>query len=659
VMRTWRGEGVQVVRSAGGHFCVEINPVQLSSGYFLAPQGLGSLLVNGKAVADPEDVPTGGEVVAGINPSSQRIWSAEFSYEAREGILEGIDAGSRQLRLLGDPTAYRLSSHPALSYADRSADVDPADYPFGGGFSLGWEELRPGLKVRLMLSRATGEVICVGAERDIVAGTIAEVDSGERRVVLSTGNSYAVPPGISIELDGRGADLSDLRPGYHLTGVLLPDTREVIAIEAESRVVYGRLVYINPDQGTLYLVDDSGDFRVFGFGADTRFYRFGIPVDAKGVKAGCWARLFLDGGGDVERADLAEVLPERREIFVSYDSSTGVLRTDEGSYLLSRRTLVAKNGYPVLAGDLVPGEELTLTCFLSGPGDEPLLASVSARTRPGVSSPLLEVAAPWRSGAVVISGTTSADRIYVRLPSGERMSVTAGKGGRFVCTIPLDALPAEGAGSLVLQVIAVDSSTGGVTGQFITVPAERSAAFPDLVGHWAAADVSALYAGGVVQGYPDGSFRPDAPITRAEFTVLLTKAVGWSGLNSSTGFADDQEIPAWARPFVAKARQGGLVHGYPDGRFLPDRQLSRAEAAVLLDAALRVFEPAAGASGAAALPWKDRERIPAWALPAVERLYAAGIMRGRSAEAFDPDAGMTRAEMAAAVCRLLEAIRSQ
>ncbi len=657
-LRTWRGEGVQVVRSAAGRCCVEMNPVLLASGYYFAEEALGSLLVNGEKVADPEDVPPGGEVAAGINPRSQRIWSAEFSYEEREGILEGVDAAGRRLYLLGEPAPYRLSSSPALSYADRSADVDPADYPFGWGFSLGWEELRPGLRVKLVLSRTTGEVICVKAQRDIIAGAIAEVDGEERRVVISTGNSYSVPAGISVELDGRDADLTDLRPGYYMAGVLLPDTREVIAIEARSRAVYGRLVYINHDQGTLYLVDDCGDFRLFTFGAAARFYRFGIPVDAKGVRAGCWARLFLDKGGTLARADLAEVTPERREVFVSYEASKGVLRTDAGSYVLSRRTLVTKNGYPVPAEDLVPGEELAITAFLSGPEDKPLLAAAAATTRPGVSSPVLEVAAPWRGEAVIISGKTSADKVYVRLPSGERLVAGVGRDGRFVCSVPTDALPPAGGGSAVLQVIAVDSTTGGVVGQFVTVPAERSAAFPDLAGHWAAADVSALYAAGVVQGYPDGSFRPDALMTRAEFVVLLAKAIGWSGSGGSTGFADDQEIPAWARPYVARAHREGLVSGYPDGRFLPGRFLSRSEAAVLLDAALRVFEPAAGSS-AEALPWRDKERIPGWALPAVERLYAAGIMRGRSAEAFDPDAGMTRAEMAAAACRLLEAIRSQ
>lgn len=659
VARTWSAQGVQVVRTGTGLFCAEIDPVRPSAGYFVAPEGWRTLLANGEPLADPEALPPGCEVRGFINPGSQQLWWAEFSYVEKDGYLSSLDLERRRLYLLGDASPYRLSPHPALAYLDRNADVDPADYPFGGGLSPGWDDLRPGLRVKLMCSPGSGDVIYVGAQRDLVAGTITGVDGVSGKVVLSTGSSYTVPPGISIRVDGRNAGFSDLRPGYHLAGVLLPDSREIIAIDAESRVVYGRLVYFNSDQMVFYLIDDRNTFRILSFSGDTAFYRWGIPVEAGTVRGDCWARLFLDADGTVRRGDLAEVMPERTEVFEAYDPVQGVIKTDGGKYRLSGRTLVTKNGFPVAAEDLVAGEELTLTCFLSGPPGNPLLAAVAGKTKPGISFPSLEIAAPWRSGAVVISGTTSADRLYLYLPSGEKETVAVGSGGRFVCTIPPERLGGEG--NLTLQVVAVDTGTGGVTGQFLSVPAERSATFPDLTGHWAAVDVAALYARSIVSGYPDGTFRPDNPISRAEFTVLLTKAVGWSGLSGTPGFADDRDIPAWARPLIARARQGGLVHGYPDGMFLPGRSLSRSEAAVLLDAALRVFNPGGTGDGSngVTLPWRDRERIPAWALPAVEHVYAAGIMRGRSAEAFDPDAGMTRAEMAAATCRLLEAICSR
>ncbi|HHW40829.1 MAG TPA: S8 family serine peptidase [Syntrophomonadaceae bacterium] len=661
--RTWRAQGVQVVRTGAGLFCTEINPAYPAAGFFLAPAEQRTLRVNGAPLAYPEDLPPGSEVRGWINPGTQQLWKAEFSYTEKEGFLSKVDLDLHRLYLLGEAAPYRLSSRAALAYLDRNTDVDPADYPFKGGASPGWEDLRPGLKVKLMCSTNGGEVMYVGAQRDLVSGTVVGLEPAENRIDLSTGHSYTVPSGISLRLDGREAGFSELRPGYHVAGVLLPGSEEIIALDADSRVVYGRLVYFNPDRQVLYLIDERNNFRILNFSGETAFYRWGIPIEAGTVEAGCWARLYLGDDGYILRGDLAEVMPEKTGVFRGYDPGRGILKTDGGTYRLSGRTLVTKNGLPVAPEDLVEGEEVTLTRFLSETPGGPLLAAVAGKTRPGTAAPRLEIAAPWRSGSVIISGATSADRLYLYGPMGEREVIPVGKGGRFVYAMPPEQISGgAGQGNLTVQVVAVDTGTGGVAGQFLSVPPENSVTFPDLADHWAAADVEALFARRIVSGYPDGTFRPDIPISRAEFTVLLTGAVGWSGLDASPGFADDQDIPGWARPLVARARQRGLIHGYPDGRFLPTRSLSRAEAAVLLDAALLVFNPepeADGSSSGETLPWQDRERIPAWAHRAVERVYAAGIMRGRSGNTFDPDAEMTRAEMASATCRLLEAIRSR
>jgi len=666
--RSWQAQGVQVVRTGAGLFCTEINPADRSGGFFLAPEEQRTLRVNGEPLVYPDNLPPGSEVRGLINPSSQRLWGAEFYYMEKEGFLSRVDLDRRLLYLLGEATPFPLSSHTALAYYDRNTDVDLADYPFGGGSYPNWEDLRPGLRVKLMCSTKGGEVMYVGAQRDLVTGTIVSLESDKNRIYLSTGHSYTVPSGVSLRLDGRKADFSELRPGYHVVGILLPDSGEIIALNADSRVIYGRLVYFNSKQQVLYLIDERNNFRILNFSGETAFFRWGIPAETGTVEPGSWARLYLRDDKDIWRADLAEIKPDKTEVFRKYDSERGILETDKGTYRLSGRTLVIKNGFPVAPEDLIDGEEVTLTQFLSDPPGGPLLAAVAGKTKPGTAAPLLEIAAPWRNGSVIISGTTSADRLYLYRADGEREVIPVGKGGRFVYSIRLDQDSDGGAGAgqkegeLTVQIVAVDTGTGGVTGQFLSIPPESGVTFTDMAGHWAAADVEALFARRLVSGYPDGTFRPNIPINRAEFTVILTGAVGWSGLNSAPGFADDRDIPAWARPLVARARQRGLIHGYPDGRFLPGRFLSRAEAAVLLDGALLVFNPeleADSSSSKEPLPWWDQERIPAWARRSVERVYAAGIMRGRTQYTFDPDATMTRAEMASATNRLLEAIRSQ
>ncbi|MGB9825733.1 MAG: DUF7619 domain-containing protein, partial [Desulfofundulus sp.] len=128
------------------------------------------------------------------------------------------------------------------------------------------------------------------------------------------------------------------------------------------------------------------------------------------------------------------------------------------------------------------------------------------------------------------------------------------------------------------------------------VPGEASKppviSFKDMQGHWAEAVVSRLAAMGVVSGYPDGTFKPDNEITRAEVTAVLARALKVSpGKEEDLKFADKDAIPAWAKGVVAAAAKEGLVKGYPqpDGTvtFEADRPLSRVEMAVL---AVRILE---------------------------------------------------------------------
>ncbi len=74
----------------------------------------------------------------------------------------------------------------------------------------------------------------------------------------------------------------------------------------------------------------------------------------------------------------------------------------------------------------------------------------------------------------------------------------------------------------------------------------------------------------MMKGYEDGTFRPNATITRAEMAVTLTNAVGRiSEDNIEAGFADDNEIPAWAKGSAAFVMWAGIMQGKNSNRFVP------------------------------------------------------------------------------------------
>lgn len=88
---------------------------------------------------------------------------------------------------------------------------------------------------------------------------------------------------------------------------------------------------------------------------------------------------------------------------------------------------------------------------------------------------------------------------------------------------------------------------------------------------------------GIVQGYADGTFRPNAPVSRAEALSILMRASRLQQPATATGVVlKDVPAEAWFSPAVRLAVSLGVVRGYPDGTFGPERSITRAEAAALI-----------------------------------------------------------------------------
>lgn len=111
--------------------------------------------------------------------------------------------------------------------------------------------------------------------------------------------------------------------------------------------------------------------------------------------------------------------------------------------------------------------------------------------------------------------------------------------------------------------------------------------FSDVDGsYWASDDIYTAFQKGYVSGYPDGSFRPDAPVTRAEFAAIVYGSMGQSipkgGDYLITKYFYDS-LDMWSTRRVNILGTMGLINGYPDGSFRPDNSVSRAEAVVILN----------------------------------------------------------------------------
>ena len=121
--------------------------------------------------------------------------------------------------------------------------------------------------------------------------------------------------------------------------------------------------------------------------------------------------------------------------------------------------------------------------------------------------------------------------------------------------------------------------------------------FPDVpASHWAFDWIEAIAAAGLTSGYPDSTYRPENPVTRGEMAVFLLKGMGItpSPPNDSDPFKDIDGH--WAAPYIEELFDQGITGGYPDGTYRPENLVTRAEMAVFLLKGMGVIPPAMNGS---------------------------------------------------------------
>jgi len=116
--------------------------------------------------------------------------------------------------------------------------------------------------------------------------------------------------------------------------------------------------------------------------------------------------------------------------------------------------------------------------------------------------------------------------------------------------------------------------------------------FNDTNGHWAEQSINELAKLRILNGYPDGTFKPDKEISRAEMTIIIMRILELTSTGkhipqTSTPSASEalqftDKIPDWAREAINKGVVNGIVGGYPDGTFKAEKNITRAEAASML-----------------------------------------------------------------------------
>ena len=145
---------------------------------------------------------------------------------------------------------------------------------------------------------------------------------------------------------------------------------------------------------------------------------------------------------------------------------------------------------------------------------------------------------------------------------------------------------AQAAANQQVNVAVVPSSSyGGDSDGSAYGGSDSSVKYKDITGYWGEPYVSTLASRGILGGFPDGTFHPNDNITRAQFAAIAVKALNVPPNGNPSTFND---VPAkyWAAPAIGAVSNAGLVTGFPDGTFKPEDKLTRAQALVILAKAL-------------------------------------------------------------------------
>ena len=155
-----------------------------------------------------------------------------------------------------------------------------------------------------------------------------------------------------------------------------------------------------------------------------------------------------------------------------------------------------------------------------------------------------------------------------------------------------------------------------LTEEVRTANSTQSNSLSDVTrGQWFNHAVSTLSSMGIVKGHNDGTFAPNAPITRAEFAAIAAR---FDDKNTDTSSKFTDIASHWAKNEIGIAANKGWINGYPDGTFRPNQYITRAEAMTLVNRVLNRLPENSSDLLDSMIKWPDNSDASAWYYLAVQ-----------------------------------------
>lgn len=175
--------------------------------------------------------------------------------------------------------------------------------------------------------------------------------------------------------------------------------------------------------------------------------------------------------------------------------------------------------------------------------------------------------------------------------------------------------------------------------------------FNDIQGNWAQPCITTLAQRQIINGYPDGSFKPNSPVTRAEFAAMLAKAFPDAPVVRTGGKFADVPNNYWASESIRKAYQTGFLAGYPGGVFQPSENIPKVQALVSLSSGLK-YVPVNSTQETLNAAFTDVSAIPEYSRSAIAAATEKQlVVNYPNVKTLNPNQFASRADVAAFMCQ--------
>ncbi|MDO4815443.1 MAG: S-layer homology domain-containing protein [Bacillota bacterium] len=175
--------------------------------------------------------------------------------------------------------------------------------------------------------------------------------------------------------------------------------------------------------------------------------------------------------------------------------------------------------------------------------------------------------------------------------------------------------------------------------------------FTDIAGSGYHDYIVAAANAGIINGYPDNTFKPKAEVTRAQFITMLYRSVGSPAVTGTLNFADKASIAAAYQDAVIWGVENGIIAGYGDNTFRPNQNITRAQMATFIYRYLKNVE-GCDFGVVPEISFADKDSIASPYVEAVSAIVSAKIMNGTSATTFAPNATANRGMAATVIFRV-------